>query len=398
MDRASNENVQGESPRFVELAELAGPMGFTHIGVTPAIASARAVPYQQWLAEGLHGEMDYLARNVALRLDPGKLLAGARSIVCVADRYHHNLGQAPMSASTDHALGHIARYAWGDDYHKVLKKRLHALADALRDRWPGHAHKVCVDTAPLLEREHAARAGLGWVGKHTLLIHPRLGSWLLLGAIVTTLDIEKKPGTEGWGTMSGGDPASSTPVPGSQTQDLTTHCGTCTRCIDACPTHCITPYQLDATRCISYLTLEHRSPIAPDLHPPMGNWLGGCDICQEVCPFNSPDRLPIDPPPHPQYASRPPAPALPLAQVLDWTEADRRAAFRGSALKRMKLDMVRRNAVIAAGNHLAVHPDAVLYARIQAISADADEPAVVRDTARQVLVRLRESPPTVRRN
>jgi epoxyqueuosine reductase len=315
----------------------------------------------------------------------------------VADRYHHRT-DVPASRNRG-PVGRLARYAWGDDYHKVLKQRLHQFADTLRDRWPDHVFKTCVDTAPLMEREHAARAALGWVGKHTLLIHPRLGSYLLLGAIATTLNIEKGLASEVWGIGSEGiGRASQTPAPSPQTPDPASHCGTCTRCIDACPTKCITPYQLDASRCISYLTLEHRGLIDAALEPLMGDWLGGCDVCQEVCPFNRDDRLPLDPQPHPRYVPRPPAPALPLAEVLDWTEDDRRAALRGSALKRMKLDMIRRNAVIAAGNHLAAHPDALLLHRIESIAADADEPPVVRDTARQVLARLRESPPTARRS
>lgn len=373
-------------------------MGFALLGAAPAEASRQEAYVRGWLAEERHGEMTYLARHVAVRLDPRVLLPGARTIICVADRYHA-AHERQAASDTRVPVGRVARYAWGDDYHKVLKNRLHQLADALRDRWPDHAFKTCVDTAPLMEREHAARAALGWVGKHTLLIHPRLGSYLLLGAIVTTLDVEKGVESGVWDLEPDDDDiAPPIPDPEPQTPDPISHCGTCTRCIDACPTRCITPYQLDASRCISYLTLEHRGLIDAELQPLMGDWLGGCDICQEVCPFNAPDRLPLDPRPHPRYAPRAPAPALPLRDVLDWTEDDRRAALRGSALKRMKLDMIRRNAVIAAGNHLAARPDAALLHRIESIAADPDEPPVVRDTARRVLARLRESPPTDRRS
>ncbi len=381
-----------------KLRRLAEPMRFALLGAAPAEPSRHEAYVRRWLAEGRHGEMAYLARNVAARLHPATLLPKARAIICVADRYHARHEQTPAKDGHE-PVGRFARYAWGDDYHKVLKDRLHQLADALRQQWPDHEFKTCVDTAPLMEREHAARAALGWVGKHTLLIHPRLGSYLLLGAIVTTLNVEKGVESGVWDLEPDDDDAAP-PIPDSETQipDPISHCGTCTRCIDACPTNCITPYQLDARRCISYLTLEHRGPIDVQLQPLMGDWLGGCDICQEVCPFNRDDRLPIDPRPHPRYAPRPPAPALSLADVLDWTEDDRRAALRGSALKRMKLDMIRRNAVIAAGNHLAARPDAALLHRLESVAADHEEAPIVRDTARQVLARLRESPPTGHRS
>ncbi len=170
----------------------------------------------------------------------------------------------------------IARYAQGDDYHKVMTKRLHRMADAPREQFPDEQFKCTVDTAPILEREHAERAGLGWCGKHTLLIHPRFGSWMLLGTIVTTLKLQ---------TSS----EANYPVALLPPSD---HCGTCTRCIDACPTQCIANpddtghRSVDAKRCISYLTLEHRSLIDLSLHEPMGDWIAGCDVCQSVCPYN----------------------------------------------------------------------------------------------------------------
>jgi epoxyqueuosine reductase len=241
------------------------------------------------------------------------------------------------------------------------------MADALAETWPGHTFRAAVDTAPVLEREHAQRAGLGWVGKHTLLIHPQLGSWLLLGEIVTTLPL-KTSAQAGRGPMSD-------------------HCGTCTRCIDACPTDCITPYQLDAKRCISYLTLEHRGLIDQSLQTRMGEWVAGCDICQEVCPHNRPrDDAPaaqLD-----AYAPRDYATGLPLLELLGWTAEDRQRVFTRSALKRMKLDQVRRNAIIAAGNWLATHDSPALRAKLRTIAADADESEVVRVTAQQVVARL----------
>lgn len=380
-------------PSSHTIADWVDGLGFALVGVTPAQPTAHEAFFRQWLAQGKHGQMHYLANHVDKRLDPAKLLPGAKSIICVADRYAAqwpgDAEQGQIEDGVDQAppaTGRLARYAWGADYHKVIKKRLFVLADALREKWPGHDYKAAVDTAPILEREHAQRAGLGWQGKHTLLIHPKLGSWLLLGQIVTTLEIQPYD------------------------EPMTDHCGTCTRCIDACPTQCITPYQLDAQQCISYLTIEHRGPIAPDLHPQMGDWIAGCDVCQEVCPFNSP---PPDTPPdispgrstivptdhlaghprhtlsvHPRYTPRRPAPVLLLLEILNWGVADRQEAFRGSALKRIKLDMLKRNALIAAGNSLCRHHDAGLLKRVQALADDPDEPELVRLTAQQVCSRL----------
>jgi epoxyqueuosine reductase len=303
--------------------------------------------------------MDYLARHVELRLDPRQLLPGARSVICVADRLPPppEKGGEGEGEAGGGRRGRVARYVHISDYHKVLKKRLIRLADALRQRRPEGEYRVCVDTAPLLEREHAMRAGLGWIGKHTLLLSRDLGSHLLLGAIVTTLDL-------------------------AADARETDHCGTCRRCIEACPTQCITPYSVDATRCISYLTIEHRSAIDPQLHEPMGAWLFGCDICQDVCPYvrkaerERPAAMPAG------YERK--FGSLDLLEVLEWSEADRRAAFVKSAMKRAKLDMLKRNALIVAGNRLAEADDPALRERIERSAADPDEPELVRRTARAV--------------
>lgn len=337
--------------------DFARPLGFTLLGVTPAKESDRADFIRHWLAEDKHGQMHYLAANLEKRLDPCKLVPGAKSIICVADQ--HPAAMNGNNASHNSPLGRIARYAWGQDYHITIRKRLHQLADALQDRYPDHEYRSAVDTAPILERDHGVRAGLGWVGKHTLLIHPRLGSYLLLGQIITTL-----------------------PIDTTATQPITDHCGTCTRCIDACPTHCIKPYQLDASRCISYLTIEHRETIDPTFHEPMDNWIAGCDICQEVCPFNKHDPF------EDQKSEIKNQESFPLLDVLNWTANDRRQAFTRSALKRIKLDMLKRNALIAAGNYLAQHEDRALLSRVETLANDPTEPESVRITARQVLDRL----------
>ena len=306
--------------------------GFALAGVCDAAPSDWEEAYREWIAAGKQGEMGYLARNVEKRLDPRELVPGARSVIVVADQYgSRNQEPAPVKTGD----GRVARYAQGADYHVVMKERLHAICDALRLEHPGHEFRAFVDTAPVLEREHALRAGLGWIGKNTLLIHPQLGSWLFLGGILTTLEVRLPPEQEGKG-----------PEPD--------HCGTCTRCIDACPTAAISPgpeRSIDARRCISYLTIEHRSAIAPELAAQMGEWLYGCDVCQEVCPHNSPRSAEVDVGEmNPAYSARSGRGAFDLLEVLGWTEEDRRRALAGSAMKRASLEMFRRNAGVVREN------------------------------------------------
>lgn len=307
--------------------------------------------------------MEYLDRHVDLRVEPARVLDGARSALIVADLY------AVRGDNTDAPLarghGRIARYARGRDYHTVIKKRLHALCDELRALAPDAEFRAFTDTAPVLERELAQRAGLGWIGKHTLVIEPELGSYLLLGGVFTTLQLE--PCAE----------------------PVTDHCGTCTRCIDACPTEAITPYSVDASRCISYLTIERREPIDPEFFEPIGDWLFGCDVCQEVCPHNAPTPRSHDAHESIHEAYEPfetggrARDSFDLLEVLGWAEADRRTAFTTSALKRATLDMMKRNALIVAGNQLSSNDR--LRARIEEIATDDAEAPMVRDTARQVL-------------
>lgn len=398
MDPANRSQL---APRAVLVRRLADEAGFAMVGIAPARPSDHADVVRQWIRDSRHGEMGYLARTIETRLDPGRWVEGARSVICVADFYPDRAGYGgPGQAAGGARLptldqggqpetarptpqGRIARYAWGDDYHKVMKRRLYRMTDALATRFEDQVFRVAVDTAPVLERQHAQLAGLGWCGKHTLLIHPVYGSWMLLGQIITTLAIQTS------------DQAN---YPGPTVPPVD-HCGSCTRCIDACPTRCITPHAVDASRCISYLTLEHRTAIDPALHPAMGDWIAGCDVCQQVCPFNqssgddhgqAPQRPMADRTPaiRPEYKPRPPAPAIALLSILGWTAEDRRTAFAGSALKRIKLDMAKRNALIAAGNALRQHADAALRSRIESIASDAREPPMVRQTARQVLDRL----------
>ncbi|MGP1310561.1 MAG: tRNA epoxyqueuosine(34) reductase QueG, partial [Phycisphaerales bacterium] len=330
-------------------------LGFALAGVCEARPSDHEEHIRAWLAAGKHGEMDYLADQLAQRLDPGSMLPGVQSVIVVGDLYASR-GEGAQRESLPPAHGRVARYARGKDYHKVIKKRLHALCDALRDEHAPHEFRACVDIEPTLEREHAARAGVGWVGRHTLIIHPHAGSYFLLGLILTTLPL----------------------VPPPEQQTVSDHCGTCTRCIDACPTDAIAPRgqapSVDARRCVSYLTLETRGQIPHSFHAGIGDMLAGCDICQEVCPHNS--LREGAPPSNPAYSSR--LPALPLLDVLHWSPDDRAAALKGTALKRATLSMWKRNAVVAAGNAVgdpqtpASMRDALLE-RIRELVSDEDD-------------------------
>lgn len=276
--------------------------------------------------------MAYLARNLEPREDPKQLLAGARSIIAVAMNYRREDDNAPPGASGFHGspeqpaaapAGRVARYARGRDYHLVLRERLTQLCQRMRNALnEPFETRICVDTAPLLEREIASRAGLGWIGKNTCLLHHQSGSYLFLGELLTTLEL----------------------APDAPIED---HCGTCTRCLDACPTHALfAPYQMDATRCIAYWNIEHRGEIPEAVRPELGDWLFGCDICQEVCPFNA--RAPLTP--HEEFReTRIPA-RIPLVQLKSLGAGAWKRMTGGSAAARATRRMWERNATIVAEN------------------------------------------------
>ena len=313
---------------------FAQALGFDLVGIARPEPSGHCHAYRAWIAAGKHGEMNYLARNIDDRLDPEKNFPWAKSIVCVALAYHQEAvasGQESAAGGQSEEavgmpLGKIARYAWGRDYHKVIEAKLKKLERRIRAAFamPGEMLEVraYADTGPVLERELAARAGLGWVGKNTLLIHPRQGSWFVLGELLLSLEL-----------------AADAPVGD--------HCGTCRRCIEACPTAAIEPYSVDARKCVSYLTLEHRGIIAEPLHDQMrkAQFVAGCDICQEVCPFN---RKPL-PCQEADFAPRPPAPAVGPREVLAWQEQEWDILTRGRATRRAKFAMWKRNAGVLAG-------------------------------------------------
>jgi len=348
-------------------------LGFALAGVVRAQQSEFPDELSEWIEDSKHGSMAWLATNQHLRIDPREMLPppGARSIVLVGDLYAEPQDDPPPAGH-----GRIAKYARGDDYHRAMKDRLHALADALSEAHPGETFRAFVDTAPVLEREHASRAGLGWIGKHTLLINPEIGSFFFLGGILTTLEIDPPADqTSRWNNTR------DTPAVG--------HCGTCTRCIDACPTDAITPWSVDANRCISYLTIEHRSPIDGQYWDAIGDRLYGCDICQDVCPHNTSQTTALSI----NGAYTPRRSSFDLLRVLDWTEEDRREAFKKSAMKRAKLPMMKRNAIICATN--AIHKDTEnaheLRARIELLAAESNEDELVRDAAHAAIRLLKNA-------
>jgi epoxyqueuosine reductase len=304
-----------------EIKQKARSIGFDLCGIAAAAASAHGQFLRDWLEAGRHGEMAWMASRVEEREDVQRYFPGARSVVCCAMSYNVELAEPPAEG----AQGRIARYALGDDYHEHMKRRLFALADWLRQRAGGRT-RACVDTAPVLEREWAARCGVGWQGKNTCTLHTALGSYLLLGEIITTLDVPPD-------------------------QPAVDRCGTCTRCLDACPSGALTPYRLDATRCLSYWNIEFRGEIPREIAQAMGDRLFGCDICQEVCPWNSRAPLAGSADVQPRFA----AGTLDVRDVLAWTEDDYRRELRGSAMKRVKLPQLQRNARIVL-DHFAQQP------------------------------------------
>jgi epoxyqueuosine reductase len=295
-------------------------LGFDRVGIAPAGPSQYREYLRQWLDDGQAGSMEYLGKRFEERTDPSAYLPGAASVVCAAINYHTPL--EPVESGDGAPRGRVARYALGEDYHEAIKSRLFALADWMRQAAPEAQTKCCVDTAPVMEKELAARAGIGWVGKNTCVINEQIGSWLLLGEILTTL-----------------------PLPADH--PATDRCGNCRRCIDACPTAAITePYRLDARKCISYLTIEHRGEIDAELASKFGNWIYGCDICQDVCPFNRKAPAAVDPALAPRFASG----TLDLSAIMQWSDEDYQRNLRRSAMKRVKLPMLKRNARIALAN------------------------------------------------
>ncbi len=315
--------------RTKDLLVEALALGFDAAAVMPLTSPATGKAYESWLASGYHGEMEYLAARVGLRLQPQLLADDAATIIVLLANYAR-AGLPPHW--DDPSYGRIARYAWSRDYHDVLKMQLFALDTHLRKRSGRMARgKACVDSVPLLERDFAEQSGLGFTGRNTCLITPGLGSWTFIAALLVAEALEP-------GVKHASPKETSRPFIG---------CGKCTRCLTACPTHAfVGDHILDARRCISYLTIELRGPIPRDLRPLMGNWVFGCDICQAVCPYNR--SVPAAALPGLQADIE--NGALPLRELLGLDEERFRTKFRGTPLMRARRRGLVRNACVAAGN------------------------------------------------
>ena len=300
--------------------------GFDRAGVAQLGPLENGEALVRWLGRGDQAGMEYLGRRVEARLDPSQVFPGARSVLCVALQYHPLYiedGERQPEPPGD-LWRRVARYARGQDYHDVMGERLRVLEERIREAFPGCETRRYVDTGPVLERELAARAGMGAVGKNTMLLHPEGGSWFLLGELFLSLDLD--------------------PGPVQPVEDL---CGNCTRCLDACPTGALPePYRLDSNRCISYWTIEHRGPLPEEARRLVGGWVFGCDVCQEVCPWNAEPAGAV----HPEMELPPERGELTLARLLRLPRQEYVERFRGSPMKRAKLEGLQRNAAVAMGN------------------------------------------------
>jgi epoxyqueuosine reductase len=320
------------------LVDFARELGFDLCRIAACSPPAHADEFGAWLSEGAHGEMNYMARGENKRRDPQNILPGAKSIIVLALNYFQ--GERIRRSETA-AIGKIARYAWGEDYHEVIDLKLRKIDNFLREF--GGTQKCYVDTGPVLERDFAAAAGIGWHGKSTMLINEKLGTWFFLAEVLTTLELP----------------------PDEAARD---RCGTCERCINACPTGAIIgPHRLDARRCISYLTIELKSSIPLDLRPLIGDRIFGCDDCLDACPWNRFATASHES----AFAARRSTTAFSLRDYLDLSETEFRNLFRGSPIKRIKRRGFLRNVCVALGNvgtkedlpalrHAAVDPEPLI--------------------------------------
>jgi epoxyqueuosine reductase len=330
-------------------------LGFDQVGVAPAVAPPGYPDFLRWLEAGHSAGMSYLERQEPCRAHPSALLDGVRSVVMVSVVYGSKDRTAAEESTS--SSGKVARYARGADYHRVLWDKLGALWDWLRTERPEARGRAVVDTAPLLERDFARLAGLGWIGKNTMLISRRTGSFTFLGALLTDLELAY------------------------DAPHLANHCGTCTRCLDACPTDAfLGPYQLDARRCISYWTIEHRGPIPDPAAGQLDGWVFGCDVCQDVCPWNRKA-------PSGRLSELDPMPEWDAPDLLRWLEDGRdvwRARLKGTAAARAKRAGLLRNAALVLGARGATEAVDPLVARLD----DVDEDPVVRAAAAWALGRI----------
>jgi epoxyqueuosine reductase len=341
---------------MVAIAGWSRELGFQDIGVADADLSAAEAGLLDWLAAGYHGDMDYMARHGLRRARPAELLPGTLRIISVRMDYWPGDARDETAVLADHDRAYISRYALGRDYHKVLRNRLQQLIDRMRDAFGDYRFRAFTVSAPVLEIAAAVKAGLGWRGKNTLLLDRGAGSYFFLGEIYTDL-----------------------PLP--TTAPTTEHCGSCTRCIDVCPTGAIVgPYRLDARRCISYLTIEHPGSIPEALRGALGNRVYGCDDCQLVCPWNKYAQATGEP----DFAVRNGLDDAALVDLFGWTEAEFDERLAGSAIRRIGYERWLRNLAVGLGN-AATSP-----ATVAALEARAGDPsALVREHVAWALARHR---------
>lgn len=328
--------------RWLELQ--AQSLGFSSVGVAPAVSPPGAARLDEWLEAGYAGGMKYLADRRDAYDDPSRVLDGVKSVVMMTLDY-----RTASPQPTQPGQGRVSRYAWGErDYHDVIHTKLKKLKAAFAQQVPMASVRGVVDTAPLMERDFAQLAGLGWIGKHTLLLNKSQGSWFFLAALLTDVELEYNE------------------------HSTTDHCGTCTACIDVCPTNAFPqPHVLDASRCISYLTIEHQGAIPRELRAGIGEWLLGCDLCQDVCPWNNRSPASLEPSFRPLAGSNP----MELAELFELDDETFRQRFRRTPLWRPKRRGLLRNAAIVLGNH----PDpAALSALVRGLN---DEEELVRGSA-----------------
>jgi epoxyqueuosine reductase len=369
------------------LKQAARELGIHQVGLAAPTPTDHAVFYRWWVEQGYPGEMKYLTRPDAVerRSDLDRTRPGVRSVVMVADHYP---AEDPGGSAADPSRGVIARYARGRDYHRVLAGKLRALARWLDEETGGaHQHRVYVDTGPILERDLARRAGLGWFGRNTMLIHPGRGSYFFLGVLLTTVELAPDPPFEA------------------------DRCGSCRACLDACPTGALLGRDasgapvMDARRCISYLTIEHRGPIPDELRAAMGNRIYGCDICQEVCPWNA--KFGPGQEARPEYEAMawpadregdPPLPSLDGPDLVEFTKRilamsgkEYRRVFGESPLARPGRKGMLRNLCVALGNYGAMSAEAAARVRPVLESAAGDRLELVREHAGWGLGRLVET-------
>jgi epoxyqueuosine reductase len=334
------------------LKDNARRLGFALSGVCPAVTPTGIHHFNSWLDAGLAGEMQYLVERRAAYSHPASVLAGVRSLVLLGLPYRT---VEPVSAAA--GQGRVSRYAWGTDYHDLIHDRLKKLGAGLVELVPQAMVRGVVDTAPLLEREFAQLAGLGWVGKNTLLLNKQHGSWFFLAALLTDVELAYDAPHEA------------------------DHCGTCRACLDACPTQAfLEPYVLDSRRCISYLTIELRGSVPLDLREGLGDWVFGCDVCQDVCPWNNRPPVVDDPELQPTAGANP----LDLIELFDLDDEAFRRRFRSTPLWRSKRRGLLRNAALVLGNQRS-------HAAIAALTRGlSDSEPLVSEACAWALERIRE--------